>query len=575
VVLGNPPWEVVQLGEEEYFATRAPEIAALPGATRKRAIAALEREQPDLFEAYRVEKRRFEATNEFARAGGRFIRTARGKVNTYALFAELFLSLTRPNGRAGIITPTGIATDATTAPFFGYLVEQARLAGLADFENRAGLFPDVDSRMKFCLLTLGLSESSASFSFFLTDVAQLADVQRRFALSPADIARINPNTKTMPVFRARADAELTARIYGRVPVLIEEGQGTAGNPWRVEFRQGLFNMTSDSSLFRTAAQLAALGLSRNGRDWMRAGDAPTRQAVLALTGGRDAGHLDLSTGRATEAERWVPLYEAKMIHHYDHRWATYDGADSRDVTLAEKADPAFEPAPRYWVSEHEVTDRLAEKGWRSGWLMGWRDICRATDERTVIASLFPRSAVGHTSPLFFLDAVLPLWPAFYASLSSLILDFVARQKVGGTHLTYGYLNQFSILPPDAYDETALAFIAPRVLELTYTSHTMAPFARDLGHTGTPFKWDEDRRAHLRAELDAWYAHAYGLTRNELRYVLDPKGVMGGDYPSETFRVLQANERKRYGEYRTARLVLAAYDAMRADGTAPLTFRRGE
>lgn len=574
VVLGNPPWEVVQLGEEEYFATRAPEIATLPGATRKRAIAALEREQPDLFEAYKVEKRRFEAANEFARAGGRFILTARGKVNTYALFAELSLNLVRPNGRAGVIVPTGIATDATTAPFFGHIVEQARLAGLADFENSAPIFPDVHRSYKFSLLTLGSSDGPADFSFFLANVAQLTDERRRFTLSSADIARINPNTKTAPVFRAKADAELTARIYGRVPVLIEEGRGTAGNPWHAEFRQGLFNMTSDSSLFRTAAQLAALGLSRDGRDWVREGRAPTRQAVLALTGGRDAGYLDLSTGRATAAERWVPLYEAKMIHHYDHRWTTYEGADSRDVTLAEKADPDFEPAPRYWVQEREVTDRLADKGWRSGWLMGWRDICRATDERTVIASLFPRSAVGHTSPLFFLNAAPPLWPAFYANLSSLVLDFIARQKVGGTHLTYGYLNQFAILPPDAYNEPALAFIAPRVLELTYTSHAMSPFARDLGHTGTPFAWDEDRRANLRAELDAWYAHAYGVTRNELRYILDPKGVMGADYPSETFRVLQANERRRYGEYRTARLVLVAYDAMRADGTAPPAFREG-
>ena len=92
---------------------------------------------------------------------------------------------------------------------------------------------------------------------------------------------------------------------------------------------------------------------------------------------------------------------------------------------------------------------------------------------------------------------------------------------------------------------------------------MAPFARDLGYDGPPFAWDEDRRAQLRAELDAWYALAYGLTRDELRDVLDPKDVMGADYPSETFRVLQKNEIAKHGEYRTQRLVLAAYDALSA------------
>ena len=146
-----------------------------------------------------------------------------------------------------------------------------------------------------------------------------------------------------------------------------------------------------------------------------------------------------------------------------------------------------------------------------------------------------------------------------------MLDFIARQKIGGTHLTYGYLNQFPILPPTASTQADLAFITPKVLELTYTSHAMAPFARDLGHNGPPFAWDEERRALLRADLDAWFALAYGLARDELRYVLDPKEVMGADYPSEAFRVLQNNDIRKYGEYRTARLVLAAYDRLVAEG----------
>ena len=77
----------------------------------------------------------------------------------------------------------------------------------------------------------------------------------------------------------------------------------------------------------------------------------------------------------------------------------------------------------------------------------------------------------------------------------------------------------------------------------------------------PFKWDENRRAILRAELDAYYAKLYGLTRDELRYILDPKDVYGPDFPGETFRVLKEKEEKQYGEYRTRRLVLEAWDSM--------------
>lgn len=116
-----------------------------------------------------------------------------------------------------------------------------------------------------------------------------------------------------------------------------------------------------------------------------------------------------------------------------------------------------------------------------------------------------------------------------------------------------------------YTAPRLDFIVPRVLELTYTSHSLAPFARDLGYDGPPFGWDEERRARLRAELDAFYARAYGLDRDELRYILDPADVKGPDYPSETFRVLKEKEIREHGEYRTRRLVLQAWDRMEAEG----------
>lgn len=151
-----------------------------------------------------------------------------------------------------------------------------------------------------------------------------------------------------------------------------------------------------------------------------------------------------------------------------------------------------------------------------------------------------------------------------ANLNSIPLDFCARQLLGGTHLTLSLMKQLPIFAPSFYTETRLAFITPKVLELTYTSHSLAPFARDLGHDGPPFAWDEDRRADLRADLDAFYARAYGLTRDELRYILDPADVKGPDYPSETFRVLKEKEIRQHGEYRTRRLVLAAWDRMEAN-----------
>jgi len=540
VLLGNPPWERIKLQEEEFFANRSPLVADAPHkAERGRRIGLLAEGMllhtlyPDveaaqglvppnlaeqkLYAEFLDARRRAEASSLFAHDAGRYPLTGVGDVNTYALFAETFAQLVSGRGRAGFIVPTGIATDDGTKAFFATQTQHARLASLYDIENRSRLFPAVDSRMKFCLLTLGAAPA-ADFVCFATQGEQLNDRRRHFTLAPHDFVLINPNTLTCPMFRSERDAELTKMLYRAAPVLINESSPN-GNPWNLRFHSRLFHMAEDSHLFFDA-------------------EAPGRQ----------------------------PLYEAKMIHHFDHRWASY-GADggSDDVAVDQKNDPNFSVTPRYWVDAAEVEARLTDKGWGRGWLMGWRDVTNATNERTVIVSVVPRVGVGHKIPLMFANGAPSVGhiAALYGNLNALVLDYVARQKIGGTSLTYFYLKQFPILPPDRYTTADIAFIVPRVLELTYTAHDLEPWARDLGYNGAPFLWNPARRAQLRAELDAYYGGLYGITRDELRYILEPADVMGDDYPSETFRVLKNNELREFGEYRTQRLVLEAWDRQSA------------
>lgn len=687
-VLGNPPWERIKLQEEEFFAAENRLVAqAKNKAERSQRIewlaqgmlarhlypelvhppdeAAKEKETYARFIAVR---RIAEAASVFAHLkeeeGGRYPLTGVGDVNTYALFAETIDQVIGGRGRAGFIVPTGIATDDSTKAYFAHVAQGNRLVCLYDFENREGLFPAIDSRIKFCLLTLGAADSS-EFGFFFTQTAQLADERRRFALTADDFARINPNTLTCPVFRSRKDAELTKKIYAGVPVLIREARDGEPevNPWGLRFST-MFHMSNDSHLF--AAEAAADRL---------------------------------------------PLYEAKMIHQYDHRWATYRvdaGADvSVDVPLAEKRDPAYAVRPRYWVEAREVYLRTAAlpkglltalrernrpvivlaiahllfadwlgRGRRTAeqamqhlypdwckfveaqpfarhlaptqlglcannppclkplgphylpaapidavkagprestawyevdrgavaslidlprnfpvlpeavptledeaaaldfaeelleaasprWLLGFRDIARATDERTVIASVFPRAGVGNKIPLLFFSSRVTEQQraALAANLAALCFDYAARQKVGGTTLNFFIVKQLPIVSPESYTDADLAFIAPRVLELTYTAHDLKPWAEALGYDGPPFAFDPDHRAQLRAELDAYYARLYGLTREDLCYILDPASVMGEDYPSETFRVLKQNELRDFSEYLTQRLVLNAWDGL--------------
>jgi hypothetical protein len=275
VVLGNPPWERIKLQEQEFFAARDPEIAWAPNAAaRGRLIAKLKEAAPDtrerrLYDEFEAAKRAAEASSVFARVpvedGGRFPLTGRGDVNTYALFAELFASLASKRGRAGVIVPTGIATDATTASFFAALLKGKCLFSLHDFQTGMGYFDRIGhARFKFCLLTMGspgAALEAPAFSSFSRTIQEFQDARRHFSLSQDEISRINPNTVTAPIFRTSADAELTARIHARVPVLIDETKGKDGNPWGVSFLR-MFDMSNDSGLFRTAAQLADAGLGR-------------------------------------------------------------------------------------------------------------------------------------------------------------------------------------------------------------------------------------------------------------------------------------------------------------------------
>jgi len=554
-VLGNPPWERITLKEEEFFASRHPDIAgARNKAERARCIEwlgegmlarQLHPELPhdtdkditekQLHHDFISARRRAEAASAFshvkAQEGGRYPLTGVGDVNVYALFAETILGLLHASGRAGFIVPTGIATDDSTKAYFGHITQHRRLVSLYDIENREAIFPSVHRSYKFCLLTLGKAEQ-AEFVCFVTQVNQLSDSRRRFTLTPEEFRLINPNTLTCPIFRSERDAELTKKLYRAAPVLIRDsviaGKGKTlqaeQNPWGMTFMR-MLDMSNDSHLFKAAP-----------------------------------------------AQNRLPLYEAKLIHHFDHRWASYqENGKTRDVTLDEKKDPDFTITPRYWVDQNQVQECLRKRDragnliwqWKRAWLLGWRDICRATDERTVIATVLPVVGVGHTMPLMFpgKNITAQQTAALLGNLTSHTLDFVARQKIGGTHLTIFTLKQLPILPPDRYTQTDLDFIVPRVLELTYTTHDLAAWAQDLDHDGLPFTFDPDRRALLRAELDAWYARLYALTRDELSYILDPVDIMGEDYPSETFRVLKHNELKTFGEYRTQRLALEAWDSL--------------
>ncbi|UGS38522.1 Eco57I restriction-modification methylase domain-containing protein [Capillimicrobium parvum] len=532
-IVGNPPWGRVKLQDKRFFAVPAPEIAAAANKSkREKLITELSETDPELLSRYRKELRRYEALSHFFHRSGVYPLTGVGDVNTYALFAELASSIVREGGRFGMVLQGGIVTDDTTKAFFSHLVDAQRLASVYGFENEEKLFPAVHNQTKFCVLSAasrGEGPEEFELSFFNRQPATARDPDRLFRLTAEDVAAINPNTRTCPVFRSAKDAEVIRALHRRFPILVTDGPPER-NPWGVRF-QSMFHMANDSGLFRTEDDLDELGAHRDGEVWTR------------------------------DEQRFVPLLEGKMAWLWNPRFGTYEGQTQAQAnkgvlppsTVEQLTDPDYVNRPRYWVEERLV--RAAWKG-ESDWALAWRDL--GPSERTFIVSAVPVWGAGHTFPLMHIPAAHSgLAPCLLAALSSLVVDYAARGRTATGRMVMFVVKHFPVPEPQEFAQTApwdrsltlREWVNPRALELIFTTGVLRPLARDAGHQGQPFGWDVRRRRHLQAELDAAFFLLAGLSREQTEHVL------------ASFRVLGENEEKLHDEFLTRRLVLESYDAL--------------
>lgn len=546
-IIGNPPWDRMKLQQVEWFAARRRQIAmATRAADRTRMIGDLEHSDDPLALDYQKAEGRADAATRIARTGGDYPLLSGGDVNLYSLFVERAMALAKPAGMVGLLTPSGIASDKTAAPFFKGVATGGRLKALYDFENRRtrfgedAFFPDVDSRFKFCAFIASPSPLStpASCAFFLQDVSELSDKERCFPLTPEDFSRVNPNTGTAPIFRTRHDAALTTALYQRVPVLVDRSSGEEVRAWPVKYST-MFHMTNDSSLFRTKTELEE------------------KEGAYPI----GANHWQSPKGE------WLPLYEGKMAQAFDHRAASvvvnvanqHRPGQPEPATPEQHADPNWLPQPQYWVAASEC-------GWQRSdtWVLGFKEITAATNERTFISAIFPTVGFGNKIPLLRSTDGSRDEYLLCANFNSIIFDFITRQKIQGQTLNLFIVEQLPVIPPKTYratrfgKKTAFDAVKEAIVELTYTSHDMMPFAKELGYvakngeTKSPFAWNEDRRANLRAKLDAIYFMLYGITdRDAVRHVFS------------TFPIVERSETAAFDRYRSRDLCLAWLSALAA------------
>ena len=549
VLLGNPPWERVKLQEREWFAATRPDIAdAATAAIRARMIEQLKQDDPNLHTAFLDAMRQAEGESSFARHSGRFPHGGVGDTNTYPLFIETATNVVAPRGRTGMIVKTGILADFSLREFFSYLVESGRFVSAFDFSNGKLIFPAVVANERFTLLTLAGFEAHTAairISILCEDVSDLTNPLQVWELPRSDIALINPNTRTCPLFQTAPDASLVTQVYHRLPVLIREADERNGNPWGV-FYLRMFDMTNDSGLFKDLETLQSVATTPPAPKWL------------------------------TKEGECASLLEGKLFDLFDHKHGTFAGVPREDrfgikaepnhPSSDQRGDPFFDCLPRYWIPFEEVRQRYLERlGFMPSGVLSFRDVCRVhTDFRTVRAAICPPVGAGNKAPLLLFPSTQPREHAtrsllLCANLGSFALDYIARQKFSGGSLNRFVLIQFPIVPPTTFaqpcawagqQQTLQAWLLPRVLELTYTAWDLEAFARDCGWSGPPFRWDEARRFLLRCELDAAFFHLYGLNRADTAYILD------------TFPIVKRKDEARFnGDYRTKRVILEIYDAL--------------
>lgn len=502
-LLGNPPWEKINLEDKEFFAIRKPTISEIKNASkRNKAIAALKEAEPELFCEYAAAVNYTNKQIAYFKESQSFKFGNDGLLNTYPLFTEKVGWLLNSNGSCGYIIPSGFFMDDTTSPLFRHYFETNVLKSIFDFENRNRIFHHVHGQYRFCAVTLqkGFNERHrAKFLFYLLNVEDVVASSNAIYLSFDELKQFNPNNQLMPAFKNQYEVDISKKLYQFGVLKDDSDQNNKVHIHR------MINMTADAHL-------------------------------LHEEGGEDM----------------LPVYESKLIHQYDHRYATFANisreerlkGNARNLSSPEKANVNITIEPRYFASATVAKEKNAKWKWNHDWYFDYRYISSSTNERCSIAAIIPSSVISNSAYSLFIenlnDLVLHL-----GNMNSFCFDFTVRAKVT-LNFPPVILEQCPCIKSNQISEAIVEEIKSRVIKLTYTAHDLDAFGSEFGLT-EPFIWNEKERFQLQCELDAIYAHLYGLEKAEMDYIL------------ETFPIIKRKDIDKYGSYRTKETILQLYD----------------
>jgi hypothetical protein len=527
-MLGNPPWEKIKVQELEFFSLHDQSISnAINKDKREQLINKLKIEGSPIYSLFLQLKRGSEVESNFFKFSGRYTFGNTGDINLYALFAETYFSLLNRNARSGFIVPPGIATDDTYKKFIKFLISENMLEEFFNFTNRGYLFAEVESTMAFALYTFNTNKTSdlIRVAAKIWQVEHLQNQNRVYFLTPEDVKLLNPNTENLPIFENLRDSQLAKNIYIRNEILLNE-KSPLLNSWDIKFGS-MLHMTNESHLFKTYPELIDSGYILDGNIFNKDGNS------------------------------YVPVYESKLIYQFNHRAATFEGIPEERKYLRRAAtnpsnnleleNPNWRIQPRYWIENKEVIERLPES-WKFKWLIGYRNAINVVaDSRSSILTIIPCYGVGNSLPLIFGELNAKDLMLLVGNFNSFILDYITRQKASGGNLNFYVVKQLAVIGFTRYSQSVKNKIVENVSSLLLNSNELINLSIDLGLKGKLNKWSNKLRFQLQCELDAIYAHLYGLEKEEMDYIM------------ETFPVVKRKEISIYGSYRTKETILQLYD----------------
>jgi hypothetical protein len=516
LVLGNPPWDTLSPDQREFFGKWVHGLRSMAPEDQRVEIERLLADA-NIAAQWADHCRTLFALVHFLKHSGVFTLFApgnlgKGDFNIYRMFVETALRRVRVGGFAAQVVPAGLYGGANASAIRKFMFDENRFTVLVGCENKGSVFfPGVHPQTWFAIyavqrggrtekfhVTFGVDSTEKAVRA-LSDAMELeADLTRQLAL----------DTYAIPDLRNVSELTTSRKMYAACPAF---GDKTLGKPVRRYSRE--LDMGSDRDLFTTDP----------------------------------AG---------------LPVYEGRMISHFDHRAKTYQSGHGNSAMWIERefGDPAKVVMPQWRVLRENIPSKLGDRC--EHYRVGFGDVANPRNERSFIATLIPPGVIcGHKVPTFTFDAGYEwAYLPWLAVANSFAMDWLARCRLSAPTLSYTLLDSLPF-PRLRLSDAFVRAAAPTVLRLVCTSSEMTPFWNQMAQHGFVELVQNDSvpssaltappaRALARAELDAMVAlHVFRLTRSELSALMDP------------FDVLRRREEKAFGEYRIKRVILEIYDAM--------------